>query len=199
MVGPERAQRLIEARPLRSWEDVERVPGFDGGMIDDLKSGGARVGNASYEPLRRGARKDDMMPARAGANHAAQSTAAFRWPGILIGMALAGFLDGLLFHEILEWHHMWSGYSDDPRTNMLADGLFHAAMYLILVAGLIALWRAPLERRGADADCAFWGWVVVGFGLFNAVEGAVDHLLLGMHHVRMGVPDPRPGTSASWC
>jgi uncharacterized membrane protein len=87
---------------------------------------------------------------------------------------------------------MWSGYSDDPRTNMLADGLFHAAMYLILVAGLIALWRAPLERRGADADCAFWGWVVVGFGLFNAVEGAVDHLLLGMHHVRMGVPDPRP-------
>jgi DNA uptake protein ComE-like DNA-binding protein len=46
MVGPERAPRLIEARPLNSWQDVERVPGFDCGMVDDLKSGGARMRGA---------------------------------------------------------------------------------------------------------------------------------------------------------
>jgi DNA uptake protein ComE-like DNA-binding protein len=44
MVGPERARRLIEARPFKSWQEVERVPGFDGGMVDDLKSGGAQIG-----------------------------------------------------------------------------------------------------------------------------------------------------------
>jgi DNA uptake protein ComE-like DNA-binding protein len=44
MVGPERARKLMDARPFRSWEDVERVPGFDRGMIDDLKSGGAQLG-----------------------------------------------------------------------------------------------------------------------------------------------------------
>lgn len=46
MVGPERAKDLLNARPLRSWEDVKKIPGFSAGMIDDLKSGGARVGGS---------------------------------------------------------------------------------------------------------------------------------------------------------
>jgi hypothetical protein len=40
--GPERARELIEARPFKSWQDVERVPGFDGGMVDDRKSASRR-------------------------------------------------------------------------------------------------------------------------------------------------------------
>ena len=44
MVGPEKAQALIDSRPFRDWSDVEKIPGFSGGMIDDLKSGGARIG-----------------------------------------------------------------------------------------------------------------------------------------------------------
>jgi DNA uptake protein ComE-like DNA-binding protein len=44
MVGPERARALMAARPFKSWQEVERVPGFDGGMVDDLKSGGAQLG-----------------------------------------------------------------------------------------------------------------------------------------------------------
>jgi DNA uptake protein ComE-like DNA-binding protein len=44
MVGPKRAKALIAARPLRNWEDVARVPGFELGMIDDLRSGGAELG-----------------------------------------------------------------------------------------------------------------------------------------------------------
>jgi DNA uptake protein ComE-like DNA-binding protein len=48
MVGPERARRLIEHRPFNSWEDVERVPGFDEGMIDDLRSGGAQIGGKRH-------------------------------------------------------------------------------------------------------------------------------------------------------
>lgn len=44
MVGPERAKDLIAARPIESWEDVERIEGFGKGMVDDLKSGGAEIG-----------------------------------------------------------------------------------------------------------------------------------------------------------
>ena len=41
---PKRAEALIRARPLRSWEDVANIEGMDLGMIDDLKSGGAELG-----------------------------------------------------------------------------------------------------------------------------------------------------------
>ena len=45
MVGPKRARDLIQHRPFRSWDEVERVPGFSKGMVDDLKSGGAQLGS----------------------------------------------------------------------------------------------------------------------------------------------------------
>jgi DNA uptake protein ComE-like DNA-binding protein len=45
MVGPDRARTLIQNRPFRSWDDVERLDGFGKGMIDDLKSGGAQLGS----------------------------------------------------------------------------------------------------------------------------------------------------------
>ena len=34
---------LIAHRPFNSWADVEKIPGFSPGMIDDLKSGGAVI------------------------------------------------------------------------------------------------------------------------------------------------------------
>ncbi len=43
MVGRERARLLAQHRPFRSWEDVERIPGFSSGMVDDLKSAGVRL------------------------------------------------------------------------------------------------------------------------------------------------------------
>jgi len=43
MIGDERARALLDNRPFQSWDDVERIPGFDKGLIDDLKSGGAEL------------------------------------------------------------------------------------------------------------------------------------------------------------
>ena len=45
MVGPDRARTLCQARPFKNWSDVEKLPGFGAGMIDDLKSGGAQIGS----------------------------------------------------------------------------------------------------------------------------------------------------------
>ncbi len=31
-----------------------------------------------------------------------------------------------------------------------------------------------------------WGWILAGWGLFNLVEGLLDHQVLGIHHVHEG-------------
>jgi uncharacterized membrane protein len=67
--------------------------------------------------------------------------------GILFGLGLGGFFDGIIFHQILQWHHMLSnaGYPatsiDNLKVNTLWDGIFHAGTYLFVVGGLIQLWK----------------------------------------------------------
>jgi len=36
------------------------------------------------------------------------------------------------------------------------------------------------------------GWMLAGWGIFNVVEGIVDHLILTIHHVREG------GSELAW-
>ena len=43
-LGHERVQRIVENRPFRSWEDLRRVEGFGGALVDDLKNAGATLG-----------------------------------------------------------------------------------------------------------------------------------------------------------
>lgn len=70
------------------------------------------------------------------------------WAGILLGIGLGGFFDGIVLHQILQWHHMLSDHGDYPVTtdaglevNTLRDGLFHATTYIAVIAGLALLWR----------------------------------------------------------
>jgi Helix-hairpin-helix motif len=44
MIGPKRARAICRNRPFKSWGEVEALEGFDLGLIDDLKSGGAQIG-----------------------------------------------------------------------------------------------------------------------------------------------------------
>ena len=39
-VGEERAQTLIEERPFDSWDEIDELPGFDEGLIQDIQKGG---------------------------------------------------------------------------------------------------------------------------------------------------------------
>jgi uncharacterized membrane protein len=117
--------------------------------------------------------------------------------GILLGAGLGGFVDGILFHQILQLHNMLSGRVPvvdliSAKVNMLWDGLFHAAVWLLTVLGLGQLFRAG-ERAGA-----LWsrklliGSALLGWGLFNTLEGALDHLILGLHHVDEYTPNHLP-------
>jgi uncharacterized membrane protein len=111
--------------------------------------------------------------------------------GILLGLGLGGFFDGIVFHQLLQWHHMLSNTDRWQTTivqgleaNTLADGLFHAATYVLTVAGVVLLWRVGRHDGLQGTAPAFAGAWLVGWGAFNVVEGIVDHHLLGLHHVR---------------
>jgi uncharacterized membrane protein len=111
--------------------------------------------------------------------------------GFLLGLGLGGFLDGILLHQILQWHSMLSAV-DPPvslmamRRNMRADGAFHAATWLCTVLGLVALWRRLRTVAPPGPGLALLADTVFGWGVFNLVEGSIDHELLGLHHVREG-------------
>ncbi|TIM11871.1 DUF2243 domain-containing protein [Mesorhizobium sp.] len=114
--------------------------------------------------------------------------------GILFGLGLGGFFDGIVFHQLLQWHHMVTsaGYPaeslENLRFNTLLDGLFHAATYLSVVLGLVLLWRAAHQSHLWRSGKMLVGTVLIGFGLFNLVEGLVNHQILGIHHVNETVP-----------
>ncbi len=120
------------------------------------------------------------------------TTAQLTKPGILLGMGFGGLFDGILLHQILQWHHMLTSTGDYPPTtvrglevNTLADGLFHAVTYAFLVVGLLSLWRSHRHTFGARSRNLL-GWILAGWGIFNLVEGIIDHHILRIHHVRPG-------------
>lgn len=109
--------------------------------------------------------------------------------GILFGLGLGGFFDGIVLHQLLQWHHMVTsaGYPPDDvqnlKINTFWDGLFHASTYIFVLLGLIVLWRAAHRTHMRWSGKLLAGTVLMGFGIFNLVEGIVDHHLLGIHHV----------------
>lgn len=114
--------------------------------------------------------------------------------GIWLGLGLGGFFDGIVLHQILQWHHMVTSAGYPPTTvanlqfNTLLDGLFHAATYLFVAIGLALLWRAARRPHTTWSGRLLVGTLLMGFGLFNVVEGAINHHLLGLHHVNETVP-----------
>ena len=118
-------------------------------------------------------------------------------PGILYGIGLGGFVDGIVLHQVLQWHHMVSDVHDYPTTtvaglevNTLADGMFHAATWLFVLAASLATLHSWRQGRLAPSYAFHFGGVLAGWGLFNLVEGVVDHLVLGVHHVRDDLGGP---------
>jgi uncharacterized membrane protein len=112
---------------------------------------------------------------------------------VVLGIGLGGLLDGIVVHQILQWHHLVSN-PIPPDTvgnlelNTLADGVFHAAAWAVTLIGVLILLASNGARREPGATRRFVGGFLLGWGLFNLVEGVVDHYVLNLHHVRPG-PD----------
>ena len=130
------------------------------------------------------------MPSTAGAaGRSATSVGA----GVLLGVGFGGLFDGVVLHQILQWHHMLSSEGCCPTTtvaglemNTLADGLFHVVTMILLLVATTMLWHETQVHGVRRSGRQLLGLGLAGWGLFNLIEGVIDHQILGIHHVRAG-------------
>lgn len=107
------------------------------------------------------------------------------WAGSVLGFALGGFFDGILLHQILQWHHLLSLVPGigDLRAQVMWDGYFHALMYVLAALGLWMCWRA--SRRAPIPGRGLAGALLVGFGGWHVVDTFLSHWILGIHRIRL--------------
>lgn len=114
--------------------------------------------------------------------------------GTLLGIGMGGFVDGIFFHQILQIHSMLS--AKYPQTSvenieisMVWDGLFHALTWVTVAVSVRMLWHAARQKDVPWSGTTFFGAQLMGWGIFNLVEGSIDHHILGIHHVveRLGL------------
>ncbi len=113
--------------------------------------------------------------------------------GVVLGFGFAGYFDSFMFHMILQWHHMLSNVipptsMENMHRLMRADGMFDAFSFLVILIGALLLWNGAYKRFAIPSLAGFIGQLLFGFGLFNLLEGIIDHHLLQIHYVRQ-VPD----------
>lgn len=107
----------------------------------------------------------------------------------MLGLGLGGFVDGILLHQIIHWHNMGSAILpptsiESIQQNMRWDGLFHLAVWILTLLGVYRLLLDARSGRLLPTPGVFTGLLLLGWGLFNLVEGIIDHHLLELHHVR---------------
>ena len=72
--------------------------------------------------------------------------------GTLMGIRMGGFLDGILFHQIIQLHSMFSAKLPqytvvNIKTSMVWGGLFHALTWVTTAFPIRLLWYAA-KRTG---------------------------------------------------
>jgi uncharacterized membrane protein len=103
--------------------------------------------------------------------------------GLLGGLGLATFVDEVVFHQILQWHHFYD--KGTATAGVVSDGYLHAGSWIATVAALFMV--ADVQRRGGAVWRAFAGGVLLGAGAFQLYDGTVQHKLFGLHEIRYGV------------
>lgn len=112
--------------------------------------------------------------------------------GTFLGLGLGGFLDGILLHQVLQWHQMISNILppdtlNAAKVNMFWDGIFHVGTWTLTAAGVAGLWRVAKRTDVPRSSMILWGALLFGWGLFNLMDSVFDHYLFGLHNVRENV------------
>jgi uncharacterized membrane protein len=159
-------------------------------MAKSVAGSAVRAGGAMIAPLDDMATYDIGRPAHAS-ELTARSTSERRSvaAGVTLGVGLGGFVDGILLHQIVHWHNMLSARVppvtlEAMQLNMRWDGVFHAAVWVVTLAGVFMLLRDARRGDALPSAGTLAAQMLLGWGGFNVVEGLVDHHLLDLHHVR---------------
>jgi uncharacterized membrane protein len=107
---------------------------------------------------------------------------------MVTGIGIGGFIDGIFFHQVFQWHEMLSNKiptSDvvGKSVNMFWDGIFHFFCLVVVITGIVLLWRL-LSRNDIDRSRNLLAaGLITGWGVFNIVEGIINHHLLKLHNI----------------
>ncbi|GIO25019.1 DUF2243 domain-containing protein [Oceanobacillus sp. J11TS1] len=102
------------------------------------------------------------------------------WSGFLFGLGLTAFIDEVVFHQLLRWHHFYD--LSTTAVGLISDGLFHAFSWFATIGGLFML--SDLRRRQAFWLKRWWGGMMFGTGLFQLYDGIIQHKIMRIHQIR---------------
>ncbi|SDJ83132.1 DUF2243 domain-containing protein [Sediminibacillus albus] len=105
------------------------------------------------------------------------------WSGILFGIGMVAFIDEMVFHQLLHWHHFYD--KSTTAIGLVSDGIFHAFSWFATVASLFMV--ADLRRRRAWHAARWWGGILLGAGLFQLYDGTIQHKVWKLHQIRYDV------------
>lgn len=110
--------------------------------------------------------------------------------GIILGIGIAGTLDEVILHQLLQWHNYYVHTTESGR--LISDGLFHLVSSAMLVLGALLLWRRRQVVHSSGDGRLLASGVLLGLGGFNLFDGTIQHKLLRFHQVREGVANTLP-------
>ncbi|MBQ5152726.1 DUF2243 domain-containing protein [Macrococcoides caseolyticum] len=105
---------------------------------------------------------------------------SYRWSGFMFGIGLAGFIDEIIFHQFLQWHHFYDKMTN--KVGLISDGILNAMCGFFIIFGLFLLSDA---RRKVKVNWRYWlGRALMGMGSFQVYDGIINHKVLRMHQIR---------------
>lgn len=109
-------------------------------------------------------------------------------PAFYLGLGLLGAIDGIVFHQLLQWHHMVDHHN--IHFEIMTDGWFTVFFSVLLLWGGVRLFRDARKNQLGTSWRTFIGGVLVGGGTFNLIEGIINHHILQVHRVRPAAENP---------
>jgi uncharacterized membrane protein len=124
-----------------------------------------------------------------------RTSSPFIQASLLIGFGMGGFLDGIVFHQVLQWHHMISNTLPTKdllatNVNMFWDGIFHVFAWIVTLIGIIMLWGLFRRPYTKPSNSVLFGGLLAGWGIFNIAEGLIDHHIFMLHNVKENAEQP---------
>jgi uncharacterized membrane protein len=115
---------------------------------------------------------------------------------VTFGFGFGGLVDGIVLHQVLQWHNLVSDVTpsdtlDGLQDNVFWDGVFHAATASFVALGVVLLLLGGTGTgRSPGRVRRLCGLALVGWGAFHVVDQLAFHLLLGLHDIREAADRP---------
>lgn len=107
---------------------------------------------------------------------------------LVLGMGTGGLLDGIFFHQIVQWHGVLSNQIEASEyvgksINQFWDGIYQLFCSLTVLTGLILLWRLVRRNDISTSGRLMSGGFLAGWGMFNLLGGVMNQFHFEQHNL----------------